>query len=108
MGPRQPDERLAAAHLVEASACAQLEEKLVELRERLVRCIRRSGAGSVESFLRRIKLTHRQQCLAAFFLQGHRRDGPILATFFIGPDDARMRCHFEVPAEELHPLTEYE
>src|SRR5690606_20516290 len=45
---------------------------------------------------------------AVLFLEGHRRDGPILATFFIGPDDARIRCHFEVATEELHTSAEYE
>ena len=47
---------------------------------------------------------HDQQRLAAFFLEGHRGDGPTVATFFIGPDEARVRCHFEVPAEERHGL----
>ena len=67
--------------------------------ERLDHRIRRPGAGSVESFLRGIKLVHDQQRLATFFLEGHRGDGT-LVTFLIGPDEARVRCHFLVRAEE--------
>ena len=59
-------------------------------------------AGSVESFLRGIELVQDQQRLAAFLLEGHRRDGPILATLLIRPDESRVRCHFEVLAEERH------
>src|SRR6185295_11099181 len=85
-------------------ARAQGEEKLVQLRERLDRRIRRPGAGSVESFLRGIELAHDQQRLATLFLEGHRGDGPTLTTFLIGPDEARVRCHFEVRAEERHGI----
>src|SRR3990170_1337698 len=80
-------------------ARAQGDEKLVQLRECLDHRIRRPGAGSVESFLRGIELVHDQQCLAAFFLEGHRGDGT-LVTFLIGPDEARVRCYFLVRAEE--------
>src|ERR1700675_751590 len=80
-------------------ARAEGNEKLVQLRECLNHHIRRPGAGSVESFLRGIKLVHDQQRLAAFFLEGHRRDGT-LVTFLIGPDEARVRCYFLVRAEE--------
>src|SRR5262245_44131477 len=83
---------------------AQCGDKLVQLLECLARRIRRPGAGSVESFLRGIELVQDQQRLAAFFLEGHRGDGPILTTFVIGPDQARVRCHLDVPAEERHRL----
>ena len=41
---------------------------------------------------------------ATLFLEGHRGDGPTLTTFLIGPDEARVRCHFEVRAEERHSI----
>src|SRR5215471_10346670 len=82
-------------------ARAQGDEKLVQLLERLAHNIRSPGAGSVESFLRGIELVHDQQRLATFFLEGHRGDGPTFTTFVIGPDEARVRCHFDIPTEEL-------
>src|SRR5436190_17860983 len=85
-------------------ARAQGAEKLVQLLERLAHRIRRPGAGSVESFLRGIELVHDQQGLATFFLEGHRGDRPTLTTFLVGPDEARVRCHFEVRAEERHSI----
>src|SRR5678815_4102928 len=41
---------------------------------------------------------------ATSLLEGHRGDGPTLTTFLIGPDEARVRCHFEVRAEERHAM----
>src|SRR6185436_12196503 len=81
------------------SSPAQGGEHLVELRERLAHRIRRAGAGSVERFLGGIELVQDQQRLAAFLLEGDRGDGT-LGTFLVGPDQARGRGHFEVPAEE--------
>src|SRR5262249_2553582 len=75
----------------------QSYEKLVHLRERLDRRIRRTGAGSIESFLRRIEFMHDQQRLATFFFEGHRGDGTVV-TFLISPNEARVRCHFDVSA----------
>src|SRR4029434_8135608 len=63
--------------------------------------IRRPCAGSVESFLRGIELVQDEQRLATFFLEGHRSDGPTVTTFVIGTDEARVRCHFDIPAEDL-------
>src|SRR5688572_32388893 len=85
-------------------ARAQGDEKLVQLLERLDHRIRRPGAGRVESFLRGIELVHDQQRLATLFLEGHRGDWPTLTSFLIGPDEARVRCHFEVRAEERHSI----
>ena len=48
--------------------------------------------ASSRSFLRGIEAVHDQQRLAACFLERYRRDLPTVATFFIGPDEARMRC----------------
>src|SRR5258706_691890 len=79
-------------------------EKLVQLLERLAHRIRRPGAGSVESFLRGIELVQDQQRLAIFFLEGHRGDRATVTAFVIGPDEARVRCHIEVRAEERHPF----
>src|SRR5688572_25716690 len=85
-------------------ARAQGEEKLVQLRERLDHRIRRPGAGSVESFLRGIELVHDQQRLATLFLECHRGDRTTRTTFLIGPHEARVRCHFEVRAEERRSI----
>src|SRR5262245_6580633 len=87
-------------------ARAQSDEKLVQLLERLAHRVRRPSAGSVESFLRGIELVHDQQRLATLFLEGHRGDRPRVTTFLIGPDEARVRCHFDVPAKEIHPVAE--
>src|SRR5881398_2919957 len=70
-------------------ALTQGDEKLVQLIEGLDHCIGCSGAGSVERFLRRIALAQDHQRLAALFLEGHRGDRPALATFLIGPREAR-------------------
>jgi hypothetical protein len=77
------------------------DEKLVQLPKRLAHHIGRPGAGSVESFLRGIELVHDQQRLATPFLEGHRGDRPTVTTFLIGPDEARVRYHFDIPTEEL-------
>src|SRR5256886_4152292 len=77
--------------LLLSRALAQGDEKLVQLIERLDHCIGCSGAGSVERFLRRIALVQDHQRLAALFLEGHRGDRPALATFLIGPREARIR-----------------
>ena len=60
------------------------------------------GNCIVESFLRGIEVVHDQQRPAACFLERYRGDLPTVATFFIGPDEARVRCHLEVSTEELH------
>ena len=45
---------------------------------------------------------HGQQRLAGVFIEGHRSDCLAVVTFLVGPNEARVRCHFEVCAEELH------
>src|SRR6185437_228923 len=90
--------------LLLSRALTQGDEKLVQLIERLDHCIGCSGSGSVERFLRRIALLQDHQRLAALFLEGHRGDWPALATFVIGPREARMRLHFDIRAEKRHRL----
>jgi ABC-2 type transport system permease protein len=80
---------------------AQADEELVELLERLGHPVQAPGA-LVGSFLRGIEVADDQQRLAALLLERHRGDGSALTTFVIGPDDARVRGHFDVPTEELH------
>src|SRR5437762_6286485 len=92
----------------QSSARARGDEKLIQLPEQLAHPFRRPGAGSVERFFRRIELVHDQQRLTAFFLEGHRGDGPTVTSFFIGPHEARVRCHLKVPAEEFHTLAKHE
>src|SRR5215831_956300 len=92
-------------------ALTQRDEKLVQLIECLAHCIGCSSAGSVERFLRRIALVQDHQRLAALFLEGHRGDMPALATFFIGPREARIRLHFDIRAEKrggLGAMVEYQ
>src|SRR5947207_12841842 len=86
--------------LLLSRALSQGDEKLVQLIERRDHCSGCSGAGSVERFLRRIALAQDHQRLAALFLEGHRGDRPALATFFIGPREARVRLHFDIRAEK--------
>src|SRR6266550_2186903 len=86
--------------LLLSRALTQGDDKLVQLIERLDHCIGCSGAGSVERFLRRIALVQDHQRLAALFLEGHRGDRPALATFLIGPREARIRLHFDIRAEK--------
>src|ERR671928_1517793 len=86
--------------LLLSRALTQGDEKLVQLIERLDHCIGCSGAGSVERFLRRIALVQDHQRLAALFLEGHRGDRPALATFLVGPREARIRLHFDIRAEK--------
>jgi hypothetical protein len=57
--------------------------------------------GHVERLLRQIELAHHQQRLAFLLLEGHGRDGAVVA-FLVGPDEASIRHHFEVPAGERH------
>src|SRR4030095_4839982 len=83
---------------------AQGDEKLVQLRECLDHRIRRPGAGSVESFLRGMELVQDQQRLATLILECHRGDRTTLTTFLVGPHEARVRCHFEVGAEERQTI----
>src|SRR4051812_14137039 len=45
---------------------------------------------------------HDQQRLACVFIESYRGDGLAVVTFVVGPNEARVRCHFEVRAEELH------
>src|SRR5262245_66677512 len=77
------------------------DDELFQLLERLGHRIRAPGA-SVERFLRGVEVTQDQQRLAAFFLEGHRSHGPAVITFFVRPDETRVRCHFEVLAVERH------
>src|SRR5262249_43565250 len=77
--------------------------KLVELVERLVHPIRATGAF-VECFLRGIEVVHDEQRLSGSFLERDRGDLPVAACFFIGPDEARVRYHLQVPAVESHGL----
>src|ERR1051326_4815981 len=81
------------------------DDELVQLVESLAHSTRAPrGDGSVESFLRGIEVGEDQQRLASPFLEGGRGDGPTVIAFVIGPDEARVRCHFDVPTEELHGL----
>src|SRR5678815_5724521 len=85
-------------------ARAQSEENLVQLLELLGRrtCSARPGGdGLVETFLRGIELVQDQQRLAALFLEGHRGDGPSVIALVIGPDESRVRRHFDVLAERF-------
>src|SRR4051812_27023148 len=85
--------------------CAKASEKLVQLLERLVHpTLLPGGHGSVQSLLRRIELVQDQQRLVSVFFEAHRRDRTSAFTFLIGPDEARVRYHFEIPAEERHRL----
>jgi hypothetical protein len=77
---------------------SQRGENLGELVERLAHPVVRPEI-SVESVLRGIELVQDDQRLAALFLEGHRGDGAVI-TFLIGPYKARVRCHFDVLAEE--------
>ena len=86
-----------------SDARPQGDEKLVQLRERLGHPTLHPGDGTVESFLRGIKFVQNQQRLATFFPEDHRGDGTVV-TFLISPDEARVRCHFDVPTEERHRL----
>src|SRR5262245_23997076 len=84
-------------------ARAQGDEKLVQLLE-LLGHPTLPARGTVESFLRGIELVQDHQRLASFFLEGHRRDLPSVTSFVVGPDEARVRGHFEVRAKERHGL----
>src|SRR5689334_652879 len=90
--------------LLLSRALTQRDEKLVQLIERLDHCIGCSGAGSVKRFLRRILLAQDHQRPATLFLEGHRGDRPALATFFIGPREARIGLHFDIRAERRDRL----
>src|SRR3954470_338336 len=90
----------ASALLLLSRALAQGDEKFVQLIERLDHCIGRSGAGSIERFLRRIALAQNHQRLAALLLEGHRGDRSALATFVIGPREAQEGLHFDIRAEK--------
>src|SRR6476660_7317006 len=97
------DKRTPSASAERSSA--QSEEKRVELLERLAKPTRTSGGDrSVESFLRGIEVVHDDQCLATSFFEGHRGNGPTFATVVIGPDQAGVRRHFNVPTEKRHGL----
>ena len=90
-------------------ALCQLDEQLIQLREGLGHRIRRATATvGLERFLRGKDLAHDKQRLAICLRQGDRRDGAVLSAFFVGPDDARWRCHLEVPAEEVDAIAESE
>lgn len=67
----------------------------------------RPGSGcqpAVESFLRGIEVVHDDESLGASFIERHRGDSPTLASFVIRPDEAGLRRHCDVPAEERHRL----
>ena len=68
------------------------------------RVVRPGGQGCIANFLRAIELVQHHPGLVAYFLEGHRGHGTILATLVIRPDDSRVRCHFDVLAEERHRL----
>jgi len=70
----------------------------------MIRCIGCSGAGGVERFLGRMALAQDHERLAVLLLESHRGDRPALATFFIGPREARVRLHFDIRAEECGRL----
>lgn len=80
---------------------AQGDEKLVQLVELLGHAALHPGDGLVESLLRGIELVQDEQCPAALVLEGHRGHGSV-ATFLIRPDEARVRYHVDIAAEELH------
>jgi integrase len=61
--------------------------------------IRPAATVGVERFRRGIELAHDEQRLAICLRQGDRGDGAVLSAFFVRPDDARWRCHFEVSAK---------
>src|SRR5215203_5610032 len=76
----------------------ELDEQLVQLPECLVHRVRRAATVRVERFLRGIELAHDEQRLAICLRQGDGGDGAVLSAFFVRPDDAIWRCHFEVSA----------
>ena len=82
---------------------AEGDEELVELRELFGHPAFHAGEGTVERFLRWIELMQDQHRLAVLFLEGDGGGGRVVA-FFVGPDEARVRDHFEVSAEERHGL----
>src|ERR1700733_10759258 len=83
----------------------QRDEKFVQLRELTAdpACAPRRD-GLVESFLRGIEVAHDDEGLGATLLEGYRCDGPTSAIFVIRPDEAGVRYHFDVLAEERHGL----
>jgi hypothetical protein len=88
------------------SVIAQKAEKLVELIEGFAHVTTRTpgGNGFVERFLRGIEVVHDEQSLARILLERDRSDLHGAPDFFIGPDQARVRRHFEIPAMECHAL----
>src|SRR6188472_3221506 len=83
-------------------ARVQGEEQLLQLVERLGHRVR--APGLLEGFLRGIEVVDDQLRLAALVLECDRGDLPVLATFLVGPGEARMRRHVEVRTEERHGL----
>jgi hypothetical protein len=86
-------------------ALTQSGEKPVQLLERLAHSTGAPGSdGSVERFLRGIKVPHDDERLATPFFKRHRGDRASFSCFIIRPNEARVRRHFDVPAKERHWL----
>src|SRR3984957_715150 len=100
--PRSPSST-NGTNMLASRVQAQGDEKLIQLLERLANSTRTTRRNrSVESFLRGIEVVHNDQRLVTAFFKGHCGDGPAFTTFLIRPDEAGMRCHFDVSAEEFH------
>src|SRR5262249_12730095 len=80
----------------------QAGDELIQLPERLVH--RTRAPGGLESFLRGIEVMHDQQRLATRSLKGHRGHASTIVPFIVGPHEARVRYHSQVPAVERHTL----
>src|SRR5262249_47967444 len=79
----------------------QADDKLVQLLERLFHRTFHPFER-VERFLRGIEIVHDHERLATLLLEGPRGHGPAVIAFLIGPDEARMRCHFDISTVERH------
>src|SRR5262249_40058744 len=62
------------------------------------------GARVIERSLRGMELVHDDQRLAAPLLEGHRGHRPILTALLVGPREARVWSHLEIPAVERGAL----
>src|SRR5690349_7574164 len=101
---RDPARSRAANRLALLRRCCG-GENLVELVERIIVPTDAPGAdGFVESLRRSIEIVHDELRSSIPFLERDGSDLPRAACFFIGPDEARRRSHFEIPAVESHGL----